>query len=271
MKTFAIVVALGTALPALAQVSVTAPANNSQVATTVQYVATATTPCAKGVAAIGIYTAPNVLAYVVAGSKLNTELNLNPGTYQTVVQEWDNCGGVGKANVAITVQGSAPEVQVSAPSNNSTVAAQVQYSATARTSCPNGVAAMGIYTAPGVLAHMNQGASLNKLLTLNPGTYNTVVQEWDNCGKSASTPVTIKVAGTQSGGSVQVAAPTNNANVASSVQFVASATSSCSTGVAAMGIYYRPRRSRLQGKRKQAEYRFNAQSRPLPHGRTGMG
>ena len=240
MKMFAIVVTLGTALPALAQVSVTAPANNSQVATTVQYVATATTPCAKGVSAIGIYTAPNVLAYVVAGSKLNTELNLNPGTYQTVVQEWDNCGGVGKANVAITVQGSAPEVQVSAPSNNSTVATQVQYSATARTSCPNGVAAMGIYTAPGVLAHVNQGASLNKLLTLNPGTYNTVVQEWDNCGKSASTPVTIKVAGTQSGGSVQVAAPANNANVASSVQFVASATSSCGAGVAAMGIYTAP-------------------------------
>ena len=116
MKMFAIVVALGTALPTLAQVSVTAPANNSQVATTVQYVATATTPCAKGVSAIGM-TCPNVLAYVVAGSKLNTELNLNPGTYQTVVQEWDNCGGVGKANVTITVKGTAAEVQVHTPSN----------------------------------------------------------------------------------------------------------------------------------------------------------
>ena len=239
MKMFAIFVALGTALPALAQVSVTAPANNSQVATSVQFVATATTPCTKGVSAMGIYTAPNVLAYVVPGSSLNTSLNLNPGTYQTVVQEWDNCGGVGRANVTIIVKGSAAEVQVSAPSNNSNVSSQVQYTATASTSCANGVAAMGIYTAPGVLAHVNQGASLNKVLTLAPGTYNTVVQEWDSCGGSASTPVTINVAGAK-GGSVQVTAPTNNANVASSVQFIASANSSCSAGVAAMGIYTTP-------------------------------
>jgi major membrane immunogen (membrane-anchored lipoprotein) len=240
MKMFAMVVALGTAFPALAQVSVTAPANNSQVATTVQFVAKATTSCAKGVSAMGIYTAPNVLAYVIAGSALNTELTLNPGTYQTVVQEWDNCGGVSKANVTIIVKGSAPEVQVMAPTNNATVATQVQYIATASTSCPKGVSAMGIYTAPGVLAYVTQGASLNKVLTLNPGTYSTVVQEWDNCGGSATTPVTINVKGQQSGGSVQVSAPANNANVATSVQFVASATTSCSAGVSAMGIYTAP-------------------------------
>jgi len=240
MKIFAMFLALGSVIPALAQVSVTAPANNSQVATTVQYVATARTSCAKGISAMGIYTAPNVLAFTVNGASLNTELRLNPGTYQTVVQEWDNCGGVSKANVTIIVKGNAPEVQVMAPSNNATVANQVQYVATASTPCPAGVSAMGIYTAPGVLAHVSPGASLNKILTLNAGTYSTVVQEWDNCGGSAATPVSIKVAGPQSGGSVQVTAPANNSNVASSVQFVASATTSCKAGVAAMGIYPAP-------------------------------
>jgi hypothetical protein len=43
MKMTAIFLVLGTAFPALAQVSVTAPANNSQVATSVQFVATAHT------------------------------------------------------------------------------------------------------------------------------------------------------------------------------------------------------------------------------------
>ena len=42
------------ATSAFAGVSVTAPANNSAVATTVQYVASATTSCAKGVSAMGI-------------------------------------------------------------------------------------------------------------------------------------------------------------------------------------------------------------------------
>jgi hypothetical protein len=240
MKITAIFLVLGTVFPALAQVSVTAPANNSQVATTVQFVATARTACAKGVSAMGIYTAPNVLAYVVNGSSLNTLLNLAPGTYQTVVQEWDNCGGVSRANVTIVVKGSAPEVQVSAPKDNATVATQVQYTATASTSCANGVAAMGIYTAPGVLAYVVQGASLNKVLTLAPGAYQTVVQEWDNCGGSASTPVAIKVGGSSGGGSVQVSAPANNSNVASTVQYVASSSSSCGAGIAAMGIYTAP-------------------------------
>src|SRR5437016_14541870 len=97
---------------------------------------------------MGIYTAPNVLAYTVNGSSLNTLLNLSPGTYQTVVQEWDNCGGVDKTNVTIVVKGSAAEVQVRAPANNANVATQVQYVATASSSsCANGVAAMGNATA----------------------------------------------------------------------------------------------------------------------------
>jgi hypothetical protein len=243
MKTFALIFALGVSAPAVAGVSVTAPLNNSSVATTVQYVATASTTCSKGVSAMGIYTAPNVLAYTVNGSSLNTLLNLSPGTYQTVVQEWDNCGGVDKTNVTIVVKGSAAEVQVMAPANNANVATQVQYVATASSSsCANGVAAMGIYTAPGVLAYLAKGASLNTILNLNRGTYNTVVQEWDNCGGSAKTPITINVAGSTSAqaSGVVVSAPANNATVSPSVQFVASATSPCKAGVAAMGIYPSP-------------------------------
>ena len=217
-----------------------APVNNSNVAAGVQYVATATTTCNKGVSAMGIYTAPNVLAYTVNGSSLNTELTLNPGTYHTVVQEWDNCGGSSTTPITILVSGGASEVQIITPANNAKVATQVQYVATANSSCPNGVAAMGIYSSPGVLAYSVSGASLNTTLTLNPGTYNTVVQEWDNCGAASKTPLAITVTGPQSGGSVQVTAPTNNSTVSASVQFVASATTSCAAGVASMGIYTAP-------------------------------
>ena len=240
MKLAAALVVLAVAIPAVAGVSVLAPVNNSNVATSVQYIASATTTCNKGVSAMGIYTAPNVLAYTVNGAALNTELTLNPGTYHTVVQEWDNCGGASTTPVTIVVSGSSSQVQVLAPTNNARVATQVQYVATASTSCANGVAAMGIYTAPGVLAYQVNGASLNTVLTLNPGNYNTVVQEWDNCGAATKTPVAISVGGSQSGTSVQVTAPTNNGTVSPSVQFVASATTTCPAGVAAMGIYTAP-------------------------------
>jgi len=58
---------------------------------------------------------------------------------------------------------------------------------------------MGIYTAPYQLVYVTNGASLNTNLTLSPGTYNTVVEEWDKCGGASVTPITIAV--TSGGGS----------------------------------------------------------------------
>ena len=145
---------------------------------------------------MGIYTAPGVLAYVTPGASLNTLLNLSPGTYNTVVQEWDNCDGSSSTPVTIYVGGSSSgTVSVSAPEPNSTVDPTVQYVASAYTPCSKGVSAMGIYTAPGVLVYTSQGAELNTMLNLKPGVYNTVVEEWDNCGGAAVAPVTITVGG----------------------------------------------------------------------------
>lgn len=84
-------------------VYVTSPANNSTVGSPANFVATATTTCSLGVSAMGIYTAPYQLAYVVNGASLNTSLNLNSGTYQAVVEEWDRCGGAATTPITITV------------------------------------------------------------------------------------------------------------------------------------------------------------------------
>jgi hypothetical protein len=196
MKKFAFLLALSWAPWALATVSVSAPTNGSSVATTVQFVASATTSCAAGVSAIGIYSAPGDLAYTTPGNHLNTELFFNPGTYNTVVQEWDNCGGSSTTPVTIHVSGAAGgQVTITAPAANATVSSTVQYVAAARTSCPSGVSAIGVYPAPGQLAYTSKGAQLNALLTFSPGVYHTVVQEWDNCGGSSTAPVTITVGG----------------------------------------------------------------------------
>lgn len=151
---------------------------------------------------MGIYTSPGVLAYVVNGDSLNTTLDLNPGTYNTTVEEWDHCGGSSTAPIKITVKsgGGGSGVTVTSPANDSTVGSPVNYKATASTSCPKGVSSMGIYTAPGVLAYTVQGASINYNLALNDGTYNTVVEEWDACGGAATAPVKITVTGGGGGG-----------------------------------------------------------------------
>jgi hypothetical protein len=204
MKKLALVLALSSGTFALASVSVSAPANGSTVSSTVQYVASASSSCSSGVSAMGIYTAPGLLAYSTKGAQLNTVLSLNPGVYNTVVEEWDNCGGATVAPITITVGsgGGGSGVTVTSPQSNSTVGSTVQYVASATSSCSTGVSAMGIYTAPGVLAYSTKGAELNTVLTLNPGVYNTVVEEWDNCGGAAVAPVTITVGGGSSGSGV---------------------------------------------------------------------
>jgi hypothetical protein len=186
---------------AFAGVSVSAPNNGSTVQSPVHYVASSTSTCSKGVASMGIYTANNALAYTTQGGTLNTSLNLNPGTYHTVVEEWDYCGGATTTPITITVSNaSASGVQVSSPANDSTMSGPVSFAATASSSCAQGVASMGIYTAPGQLAYVSNGSSLKTSLSLNSGTYNTVVQAWDYCGGAEKTPITVTVSGGSSGG-----------------------------------------------------------------------
>ncbi len=96
---------------------------------------------------------------------------------------------------------------------------------------------MGIYPAPYQLVYTSNGASLNTTISLNPGTYNVVVEEWDHCGGAATASVKIYV---KSGSGVYVTSPANNSTVGSPANFVATSTTSCSLGVASMGIYTAP-------------------------------
>src|SRR5947209_2449055 len=90
---------------AFAGVSVSSPGSGATDSSPVHFVASATTACAKGISAMGIYTAPSQLAYTVSGAKLDTYLSMNSGTYYTEVQEWDNCGGAAKTPVTVIVSG----------------------------------------------------------------------------------------------------------------------------------------------------------------------
>lgn len=182
-----------TSVSAFAGVTVSSPANGSTVGTSVNFVASATTSCSKGVSAMGIYPSPYNLVYTVNSSSMNTTLNLAPGTYKDlVVEEWDGCGGASTATISITVANQSG-VHVTSPSNNSTVNGGVNFVATATSTCSAGVASMGIYTAPYQLAYVVQGASLNTTLNLSPGTYGTIVEEWDKCGGASTTPVNVTV------------------------------------------------------------------------------
>ena len=228
---------------AFGSVSVTSPGNGSSPQSPVHFVATGSSSCSKGVASMGIYTSSGVLSYVVRGSKLDTNLEMSLGTHTLTVKEWDNCGSSSGAALTVTVGGG--NISVSAPANGSSVSSPVHYVASAVSSCSKGVASIGIYTSPFKRAYVTQGSSLDTTLQLSPGTYETVVQSWDNCGGSSTKPVKITVAGAADNGNVstgtqpgvKVTVPAPNSTSSSPVHYVASATTGCSKGVAAVGVY----------------------------------
>lgn len=192
MKPFAPanLVLLTCAAPAFATVTVTSPSSGATLGSPVHYVATATTStCAKGVASMGIYI-DNKLTYVANGASLNTSLAFNTGTYDTVVEEWDYCGGATYTPIEINVA-TQTGVYVTSPVNNSTVTSPVTYTATASTTtCGQGVASMGVYV-NNQLVYVANGDSLNTQITLAAGPQHTVVEEWDRCGGAVYTTINV--------------------------------------------------------------------------------
>lgn len=139
---------------------------------------------------MGVYV-DNVLIYTVNGTQLNTNISLTVGSHNTVVQEWDYCGGSTFVPVRVTVA-TQSGVFVTSPTPNSTVNLLTNYVATATSTCSKGVGSMGIYVNNN-LVYVVPGAKLNTQLSLNPGVQHTVVEEWDNCGGATYSTVNVTV------------------------------------------------------------------------------
>ncbi|HEX4489027.1 MAG TPA: hypothetical protein VH088_22320 [Terriglobales bacterium] len=70
---------------------------------TVHFVASSSTTCAKGISAMGIYTGFHRRVFTVKGNKLDATIKLPPGKYDAVVQEWDNCHSTAKVHVPLVM------------------------------------------------------------------------------------------------------------------------------------------------------------------------
>jgi 6-phosphogluconolactonase (cycloisomerase 2 family) len=150
-----------------------------------------TSTCAAGISAVRIYTAPGVAAFTTNSPHLETFLKLKPGTYNTVIQAWDNCGTTNRFPITIAVTATAGvHVFLPAAGSNNT---PVHFAASAENSaCAAGISAVRIYPSPGVNAFTSSGSTLDAFINLLPGTYNAVAQAWDNCGHVFKTALTIK-------------------------------------------------------------------------------
>ena len=136
--------------------------------------------------------------------------------------------------VLLTAAPAFANVIVASPHAGDTLTSKIKFAATANTStCAKGVASMGVYI-DNALDYVVNGATLNTSLTLPAGKHNATIQAWDFCGGATTTSVLLTV--TNKAG-VWVSSPAPHASVAPLTSYVATATTGCATGVAAMGIY----------------------------------
>jgi len=157
-----------------------------------------------------VYTAPGVIAYTTLSATLDADIwfPVSSGQIQnfnSVIVVYDNCGKAYSLKVPVLVQASSvapPNPLVISPTDGTStnggpqaaVTSPVHFVASASApQCSNGVSAMRIYTAPGVAAYTVNGASIDTYLKMANGTYNVVVQAWDNCGNVYKTPLQVTV------------------------------------------------------------------------------
>jgi hypothetical protein len=163
-----------------------------------------------------IYTAPGVNAYTVYGAHIETFVPLSAGSYSTVVQAWDNCGGIGKTSVDIKVNSDAG-VSVFLPQGSSAdipvhIAASAQ-----NTDCPTGINAIRIYTGNSIAPYTVESDWVNTFVNLLPGAYDVTVQAWDNCGHVYKAPLAETAVGAADGYLYTTTASTAGTNTANEI------------------------------------------------------
>jgi|CZKR01.1.fsa_nt_gi hypothetical protein len=139
------------------------------------------TTCTAGISAMRVYSSVGVPALTVESSHISAFVGLPAGSDDTTIVAWDNCGGSSAVSVPITINPN-PGIVLYLPSGSSAGGPLHIVAGAHTTVCANDINSMRIYTAPGVAPYSVFGNQLDAFLTLAPGTYNIVVQAWDNCG-----------------------------------------------------------------------------------------
>ncbi|HUS18737.1 MAG TPA: hypothetical protein VMZ25_03730 [Terriglobales bacterium] len=190
---------------AYADISVSSPANGSNVGTPVHVVANANS--SYPIVAMKVYVDHNVV-YSTGSNTIDTNIEMASGWRNIVVQSWDSTGAVQKYALSVNVTYSTTSqpvsgtsgITVSSPANGSTSASPVHVAA----SSP-GAIAMKVYV-DNNLAFSAGGAGVDTYLAMATGTRYVVVQSWDSTGAVLKQAVTVNVSGTTS-----APAPTGNA------------------------------------------------------------
>ena len=163
-------------------VKVSAPSNDSTVASTVNLKASATPSSGQTIAGWWIYVDRVGVYHAGAVSSIQPNISMHTGTHTVVIRAWDTSGNFGDQRLTLNVNAIKPSVKVLTPSNDSTVASTVNLKASATPSSGQTIAGWWIYVDS--KGSYNAGAtnSINANLKMSKGKHRVVVRAWDSTG-----------------------------------------------------------------------------------------
>ena len=202
-------------------VTISTPTNNSTVGSPVNLQATATPSSGQKITGWWVYVDGKGVYNINGVSSINTNLNMSSGTHTIDARAWDTSGNFGDQYISVTVSTSQTTVNVSSPTNGSTVDSPINMQASATPA--NGRTIVGWWVYLDSVGVYNAGAvdSINTNVNASPGNHTLVIRAWDSSGGYASQTVNVTVQ--QQGVSVNLTTPTNGSTHNSPVQVIANA------------------------------------------------
>src|SRR5690348_4548366 len=202
-------------------VSVSAPANNANVTSPVNFRASATPTSGYVITGWHIYV-DGVDSYSSgAVTSINTNLTISNGSHQVVVRAWDSSGTYASQTLTVNVVSQGVTVNVTAPANGATVYSPADIQAKATSAYP--ITGWHIYVDGTDSYSAGATTSISANVPMSAGTHTVVVRAWDSTGAYGSQTLNLTVA--SSNIAVTVSSPSNNATVGSPTTIQASATS----------------------------------------------
>src|SRR5436305_1856815 len=187
---FLLLALLLTAPAAFATVTVTvsSPANNATVPTSLNFVASATTDAA-GARVTGWYIyVDSVAAWNTSGptTSINAPVTMSAGTRSVIVRAWDSTGAFGSQTLTLTVGAcSGICVTVTSPTLTESQSSPVHFTASAVDSAGHSITGYIVYE-DGKDQYRNYTSTFDAQVAASGGTHNFFVRAWDSTGAFGS-------------------------------------------------------------------------------------
>jgi len=205
------------------EVTVSSPANGSTMSSPIPIQASANPSAGHSISGWAIYVDSVNVYSAGAVTSIHPNVSMNAGSHTVVVRAWDTSGAYGDQTLNITVNTSRPSVNISTPSNNSTVSSPVNLKASATPSSGQKIGGWWVYVDSVGVYNAGDVASISTNLTMGPGIHTIVVRAWDTSGNYGDQTITVTVKPVSTIG-VTISSPTNGSTVNSPMHVEASAT-----------------------------------------------